>query len=345
MDIGNAAQAAQQFTPDESGILSEFKFTLTSNSGAPTGGIDWAIHNDNSNLPTGSVIISGNLAAPTASASNTVTVTGGPFLDGTTKYWIVLSQPSIATAARYRWSRGASGSDTYASHLAATSANSGSTWTTGNHDTIFEVTTSAITENDKLAQSFQVTGSQIPTSVDLWLKKVGSPTGNLTVEIQADSAGDPSGTAISNGTSGTVAASSLGTSYGDINFTFGTPPSLSGSTTYWLVLKTTDSQSNTNYVEWGADTSTPSYADGSMSGESSATWSALSADAVFEVFGSGSAFVEPANAGFSTAGGTDGAPRVVYAHHDGSYADASTKSTVKNISGGSLDLTFVVEVE
>jgi len=98
-------------------------------------------------------------------------------------------------------------------------------------------------------------------------------------------------------------------------------------------------------VEWGADTSTPGYADGSMSAESSATWSALSADAVFEVFGTGSAFVEPANAGFSTAGGTDGAPRVVYAHHDGSYADASTKSTVKNISGGSLDLTFVVEVE
>ena len=81
-----------------------------------------------------------------------------------------------------------------------------------------------------------------------------------------------------------------------------------------------------------------------MSGELSG-WSALSADAIFEVFAPGTAFVEPANGGFSTAGTGDGAPRVVYAHHDGSYADASTKSTVKNVSGGSLDLTFVVEVE
>jgi len=209
-----------------------------------------------------------------------------------------------------------------------------------------EMMEAATTSNDsELAQSFEVTGSQTVGTVDLWLKKVGSPTGNLTVEIQTDSTGEPSGTAISNGTSGTVAASTLTTSYADITFTFGTPPSLSGSTTYWLVLKTTDSASDFNFVQWGADGSTPSYADGEMLSYDGAAWNAESKDAVFEVVAPGSAFVEPANAGFSTAGGTDGAPRVVYAHHDGSYADASTKSTVKNISGGSLDLTFVVEVE
>lgn len=333
---------AQQFTPQASGILSQFKFTLVANDGTPTGGISWEIRADNSDEPTGALLDSGGPVAVTPSAENTVNVTDGPFLDGSTKYWLVLFTQAQSTDNRYVWQRAAT--DVYASHLRANSSDAGSTWATFTQDFEFEITTSALTEYDKLAQSFQVTGAQTVGTVDLWLKKVGSPTGNLTVEIQPDSAGAPSGTAVSNGTSGTVAASTLTTSYADITFSFATPPSLSGSTTYWLVLKTTDSASNTNYVQWGADTSTPGYADGSMSGEASASWSALSADAVFEVFSPGSAFVEPANGGFSTAGSTDGAPRVVYAHHDGSYADASTKSTVKNVSGGSIDLTFVVEV-
>lgn len=343
---GTENRNAQQFTPAVTGELTEIKFTLGATTGSPTGGIDWAIRADSSNNPTGSVLASGNVASPTQNAENTITVTGGPTLNGSTKYWLVLFADAQANNNFWRWQSATT--DVYASHLSKYSGDSGSTWTlTTNlgafHDFEFEITTTVETY-DLLAQSFQVTGAQTVGSVTAYLKKVGSPTGNLTVEIQADSTGEPSGTAISNGTSGTVAASTLTTSFADTSFTFATPPSLSGSTTYWLVLKTADSQSATNYVAWGADTSTPGYADGSMSGELSG-WSALSADAIFEVFAPGSAFVEPANGGFSTAGTGDGAPRVVYAHHDGSYADASTKSTVKNVSGGSLDLTFVVEVE
>ena len=283
---GTDRRLAQQFTPQASGQLSEFKFTLGANNGTPTGNTTWEIRADNSDNPTGSVLDSGTITL-TQNTENTVTVTDGPFLDGATKYWLLLAPAAQATNTYYTWATATT--DVYASHVAKYSDNAGTTWTdinaigAGRQDLNFEVTTSAVTSYDLLAQSFQVTGAQTVGTVDLWLKKVGSPTGNLTVEIQPDSAGAPSGTAVSNGTSGTVAASTLTTSYADITFSFATPPSLSGSTTYWLVLKTTDSASNTNYVQWGADTSTPGYADGSMSGEASATWSALSADAVFEV--------------------------------------------------------------
>lgn len=275
--------AAQQFTPQASGILSQFKFTLGASTGSPTGGLNWEIRADNSDNPTGSLLDSGNVASPTASAENTVNVTGGPLLDGSTKYWLVLYADPQSTNNIYTWVCGTT--DVYASHLRKQSNDVPRTWAFASsaNDQAFEVTTSAFTSYDLLAQSFQVTGAQTVGTITAYLKKVGSPTGNLTVEIQPDSAGAPSGTAVSNGTSGTVAASTLTTSYADITFSFATPPSLSGSTTYWLVLKTTDSASNTNYVQWGADTSTPGYADGSMSGEASATWSALSADAVFEV--------------------------------------------------------------
>jgi hypothetical protein len=143
--------------------------------------------------------------------------------------------------------------------------------------------------DDKLAQSFEVTGTQTVGSVDLWLKKVGSPTGTMTLRIETDNSGEPSGTLAHTNLTATLAESGLGTSYADATFTFSTPASISGSTTYWLVLSTDRAVSESNYIQWGADGSSPSYADGSMSSEISSTWSAESKDAIFSVVGEGDA--------------------------------------------------------
>lgn len=194
--------------------------------------------------------------------------------------------------------------------------------------------------DDKLAQSFEVSGEQNIKTVDLQLKKVGSPTGDLSLEIQTDSGGEPSGTPVTNGTATVVDESTLSTSYGDITFTFATAPVLSDATTYWLVLSTDRSASETNYVAWGADGSSPSYADGEMMSEVSSTWSAESKDAVFEVFAEGTQYDEPCVIGRWSGGTRDCAVRF----DDGSASDPNTKTTFKNVTGGSVDMVAEVEV-
>ncbi len=340
-DVGNLERStAQQFTPSASGQLTQFKITLSSNNGSPTGNIYYQIRQDDgSDLPDGTILASGNWS-PTVPGQNTITVTDGPFLDGSTKYWIILNTIDQATNQRYQWQRATS--DVYASHirLTGTKGDAFSLWTPSTDDAEFEVTTSAVATNDKLAQSFQISTASAVSTVDVYLKKYGSPTGNLTLEIQTDSAGQPSGTAVANGTSATVAASTLTTSFAETTFTFSGEPSLSGSTTYWLVLTTTDTQSNTNYVIWGADTSSPSYADGAMFGEDASTWSALTADAIFAVKAPGTQYDEPCVIGRWSGGTRDIAVRF----DDGAAGSPNTKTTFKNVSGDVLDLIVQVEV-
>lgn len=331
---------AQQFTPSSSGQLTQFKITLSSNNGSPTGNIYWQIQQDDgSDLPDGTILANDNWS-PTPSAENTINVTDGPFLDGSTKYWIILNAIDQATNQRYQWQRATS--DVYASHvrLTGTKGDAFSLWTPSTDDAEFEVTTSAVTTSDKLAQSFQISTASVVSTVDVYLKKYGSPTGNMTLEIQTDNAGEPSGTAVTNGTSATVAASTLTTSFAATAFTFSGEPSLTGSTTYWLVLTTTDTQSNTNYVIWGADTSTPSYADGAMYGEDASTWSALTADAIFAVKAPATQYDEPCVIGRWSGGTRDIAVRF----DDGGGGNPNTQTTIKNVSSGTLDIVTEIEV-
>jgi len=193
---------------------------------------------------------------------------------------------------------------------------------------------------DKLAQSFQVTGAQTLKTINLWLKKVGSPTGTLTLRIETDNSGEPSGTLVDANATATVAESSLSTSYGDITFTFTNSFSISGSTTYWIVLSTDRAVSETNYVQWGADGSSPSYADGEMMNETSSSWTAESKDAVFEIFAEGTQYDEPAVIGRWSGGTRDIAVRF----DDGAASDPNTKTTFKNVSGSTLDIVAEVEV-
>jgi hypothetical protein len=103
------------------------------------------------------------------------------------------------------------------------------------------------------SQSFTPDRDIYLSSVELYIGKDGSPTGNLTVEIQTSSSGKPSGTVVTDGTSGTLPESGLNADYAYETFAFSTPPLLSAGTEYHIVLKTNRSASTTNFVYWATD--------------------------------------------------------------------------------------------
>lgn len=120
----------------------------------------------------------------------------------------------------------------------------------------------------QISQGFKCNTSSTVTKVRLWIKKVGTPAGTdtVTLVIQTNSSGIPSGTAVTNGTSTAVDISdTITTSYAWVTFTFATNPSLTAGTQYHLVLQGAFTISTSNYIVWGADNFDVIYADGNMS--------------------------------------------------------------------------------
>ena len=140
----------------------------------------------------------------------------------------------------------------------------------------------------QISQGFKCNTSSTVTKVKLWLKKTGTPAGTdtITLVIQTDSPGVPSGTPVTNGTSTAVDISdTLTASYAWVTFTFATNPSLTAGTQYHLVLQGAATIDGTNYVQWGADNYDVIYQDGSMSVYDGTTWVTDSLyDACFEVY-------------------------------------------------------------
>ena len=328
--------AAQSFQIG-AGPLSQFTVTLGANVGSPTGTIIWEIQSNSGSLPSGTVLSTGTFT-PSPSSTNTITVSGGASLSAATQYWLVL-KPTSPTGTDNYWAwQSSSSTGSYGNGNGATANNS--TWTANVLDYQCSITTATLVAKDKIGQSFQIGSTATIDKVRLWLKKTGSPTGTLTCRIETNSGSNPSGTLANANATVTAAESGLSTSYGWIEFDFGTNFSLTGATTYWIVLSTDRTASGTNYVEWGADGSSPSYASGEMRSEASAAWSAESKDAVFEVYQQTTAIDEPCAVGRWSGGTRDVGVR----YDDGSGSNANTNTTFKNTSGGSLDLTVAVEV-
>ena len=142
----------------------------------------------------------------------------------------------------------------------------------------------------QISQGFKPGTSAAVQKVRLWLKKTSTPTGNINIEIQTDSSGKPSGTAVTNGTSANIDISTLTTSYDWYTFTFTTSPSLTSGTQYHIVLQGDNTINGTAYANWGADDYDLVFADGSMSDYDGTTWAANERyDAIFEVYITGGA--------------------------------------------------------
>jgi len=131
-----------------------------------------------------------------------------------------------------------------------------------------------------LAQSFQVNSGTTPINkLQFYIKKNGAPS-NCTIRIQNDTAGSPGATSYA---TGTLNASSVGTSYAWIDVSLTTNPLLNTGTTYWAVLDCSSHASK--YYTIGADTG---YANGQAKiGTYNTTWGSTTPtglDAFFNVY-------------------------------------------------------------
>lgn len=202
---------------------------------------------------------------------------------------------------------------------------------------MFEAAT--YTTNDKLAQSFQVATGGTVDIVTLGLTITGSPTGTLTVRVETDSSGSPSGTLVDANATISVGESALVSSYNTLDFT--TNFTLSASTTYWLVISTDRAASPGNdYIAWQASSSSV-YASGELKAEQSSSWTALSCDANFS-FTSTASIVET---GATLGQWDDGTRDLGLRFGDENGANRDTKTTVKNVFGTSLDVTLMVRLD
>ena len=115
------------------------------------------------------------------------------------------------------------------------------------------------------AQSFQVSASGVVNKVDLYLKKISTPS-NLTMRIVNNSGSSPGTTTLA---SGTLSASLVSTTYGFVSVPFSSNPELSAGTTYWIVI---DGATNSSrYYIMGANDG--GYAGGSSKiGQYSGSW-------------------------------------------------------------------------
>ncbi|MCB1712100.1 MAG: hypothetical protein KDH96_06395, partial [Candidatus Riesia sp.] len=133
------------------------------------------------------------------------------------------------------------------------------------YDSSYELTTTLDiddgTSRQKIAQSITPDNQYYLSSIDLLLKRTGSPGGTCYVEIFSDNGGVPNTLLY---TSNSVTISNIGTTASFINFSFNDRFFLSSSTPYWISL-TTSGYSYTNGVteiEWINDTNIMNHVGG-----------------------------------------------------------------------------------
>lgn len=136
----------------------------------------------------------------------------------------------------------------------------------------------------KLAQSFQLGSAMAWTasSVKIRIKKEGSPTDNLTVEVCADNSGAP-GTVLASATiSGVLPLISLDW----LELTLSVKVNLALSTTYWLVVRRSGANDGTNYYKTDVNEAL-GYTRGALKIWNGSAWVARSPDAdlLFSILG------------------------------------------------------------
>ncbi|MCC6191387.1 MAG: hypothetical protein IT318_20380 [Anaerolineales bacterium] len=146
------------------------------------------------------------------------------------------------------------------------------------------------TARTRLAQGFQVQQDVLVEYIAVYLRKAGSPTDNLTCVVETDSSSLPSGSAVTDGTSGTIAASTLSTRGRYAVFNFTPPMLLSENTQYHLTLRRSDAVDGSNYYQVGEDDA-GAYGHGTLATYNNSAWSAVSgSDLVFAVSPAGAAW-------------------------------------------------------
>ncbi len=117
----------------------------------------------------------------------------------------------------------------------------------------------------ELAQSFVATITAQVTTVSVKLTQNGTLGSNdlITLSLQGDSSGNPSGTDLA---SSEVLVRTMGSTARLVTFTLGSAVSLTQGTTYWIRLSPSYGTSAANHVKWsaqdGSDSGFSTYDDG-----------------------------------------------------------------------------------
>ena len=112
------------------------------------------------------------------------------------------------------------------------------------------------------AQSFKHPYNLRISSITLVNERVGSPTGNVWVEIREDIGGIYSSTAIENGVSDYVDASTISTTKGKQTYTFSTPPLIEANKSYFIYCIGDFPRDASNYIAVYRNSSGDAYEDG-----------------------------------------------------------------------------------
>jgi hypothetical protein len=129
----------------------------------------------------------------------------------------------------------------------------------------------------RAAQSFKFSNYNSSQTVDLTnlyllLRKNSGTTTDLTVRIETDNAGAPSGTlADADATATITALTSTTFAWTKVSMANVT---LTGNTTYWIVIKHATEGSGDSKYFWSGDACSPSYTNGNLSTYSSSAWTA-----------------------------------------------------------------------
>ena len=137
-------------------------------------------------------------------------------------------------------------------------------------------TVSVYVYGQKIAQSFTLSVNTSWTVAEIYIriKKVGAPTGNVSVQLCANSAGAP-GTVLD---SATLAAADITTQGGWHKFTFSNTRLINYGSVYWIVISRNDAMDSDNY--YTVDVSEElGYSGGSLLVYDGAAWQTRSPDA------------------------------------------------------------------
>lgn len=131
--------------------------------------------------------------------------------------------------------------------FAANSAALAADQTNGSGIPAYDVTFGNTNGTQDFAQSFRLSNTGEVNKVELYIKKISTPS-NLNVRITTDSSGKPSTTTLA---SGTLSSSLVSTNYGWVSVPFSSNPELIAGTTYWIVID--GSTSSSKYYIIGAN--------------------------------------------------------------------------------------------
>lgn len=129
------------------------------------------------------------------------------------------------------------------------------------------------TATDRLAQGVQMSATASVDFVDVKIARVGTVAGRIWCSLQADAAGNPSGTPLA--TSDKLDASIVSTTAQVIRFPFRAPPALTASTQYHLVMEGDYTRSDSNHIVWRGLVA-GGYANGVAKEYNGTTWATAS---------------------------------------------------------------------